>query len=1134
MDKAAAQKLVRETLQGSFNKERFVSLIKNLLNHVEDAPFTYKGQYIFADFQDSIKLVERIGKYKGSDEKLFDILVIHLQKETSLERARTKQRNFVAKYLKGSRGDVLKDAALVAFVAPDGEDWRFSFIKMEYKFNEKGKVAEEFTPARRYSFLVGKNETSHTAQSRLLPLLLDDEGQPTLQDLEDAFSVEKATKEFFEKYRYLFLRLKEKLVEIVEKDPKIKTEFQGKQVGTVDFAKKLLGQIVFLYFLQKKGWFGVQRGCLWGSGSQHFLRELFDKQHGDYKNFFNDILEPLFYEALRLERPGDYYSHFDCRIPFLNGGLFDPINDYDWIETEILLPDDLFSNDRSTKEGDIGDGILDVFDRYNFTVKEDEPLEKEVAVDPEMLGKVFENLLEVIDRKSKGTYYTPREIVHYMCQESLIEYLYGEFNRGIVAYETIGDHQMAMFGNESKKEQLDLTIEHRQRSLIDKKDIETLTRYGESVVEHESRVVNEGRETGRYSFKLPESIRAKAPLIDKKLEGVRVCDPAVGSGAFVVGMMNEIIRARGALTPHIGENQKRTPYDFKRHAIQNCLYGVDVDSGAIEIAKLRLWLSLVVDEEERESIQPLPNLDYKIVCGNSLLGVNKLFNHDPLKKLEELKPLYFNETSAVKKQKHKKQIDDLISQITNGHKDFDFEVYFSEVFHEKKGFDVVIANPPYVKEDVNKQAFDDVRDSECYQGKMDLWYLFGCRGLDIAKNEGVICFIATNNWISNDGASKFRNKVISQAEILEFLDFGNYKIFAAGIQTMVLIAYKKSEPSQYTLTYGRLNNDKATINALSEFLNSDINSTHPEYEKFDVTFHRKDYINSYISFIPISIGKVLEKVKAEGKFNLKDEEIFSGADVMQDFITRKHLTELKNEYSVGGGVFVLSDSEKSKTKWNKSETEIIKPYYTTKEINHYSAEKQNRFWLLYAGTEVNKRPDDFPNIKKHLDQFQSIITSVNKPYGLHRTRDENIFLGDKILSVRKCAKPSFAFVDFPCYVSRAFLIIKTERVNLEYLLPILNSRMVAFWLFYKGKRQGNQYQVDKTPLMSIPVKDAEASAQKKIVSLSKKIADTARENDYLENPSKQAKVREYEKQIDQLVYKLYDLSPEEIEIVENS
>jgi len=416
MEKDSAKNLIQETLQGSFNKERFVYLAKNILNHIEDASFVYKGNYIFDDFADLIKKVERIGKYKDPEEKLIDVLVVHLKKESSLERARTKQRNFVAKYLKGSRGGVLKDAALVAFVSPNEDDWRFSLVKMEYKFNKEGKVEEEFTPALRYSFLVGTNENSHTAQSCLLPLLLNDEVKPSLIELEDVFSVEKVTKEFFEKYRDLFLRLKESLEEVVRKDKKVQEVFKLKNINTIDFSKKLLGQIVFLYFLQKKGWFGVERSKEWGSGSKCFLRELFKKEHGDYKNFFNDILEPLFYEALRLERSGDYYSRFDCRIPFLNGGLFDPINEYEWWDTDILLSNEVFSNNRKTKEGDTGNGILDVFDRYNFTVKEDEPLEKEVAIDPEMLGKDFEKLLAVKDRKSKGTYYTPREIVHYMCQ----------------------------------------------------------------------------------------------------------------------------------------------------------------------------------------------------------------------------------------------------------------------------------------------------------------------------------------------------------------------------------------------------------------------------------------------------------------------------------------------------------------------------------------------------------------------------------------------------------------------------------------------------------------------------------------------------------------------------------------------
>ena len=676
MDKASAKNLVKDTLESSFKKEQFVNLVKNILNEFEEKTFIYRGNTIPKAFQDSIKTLERIGKYKNADKKV-DILIVQLKKESSLDKARSKQRNFISWYLKSR--NALKDGALVAFVSPNKEDWRFSFVRMEYKFDkEQKKIKEDWTPARRYSFLVGKNENSHTAQSCLFPLLKTEGRNPTLEDLESAFSIEKVTQEFYEKYRKLFDNLTDALDEIIIKDKKIEADFEKKKVISVDFSKKLLGQIVFLYFLQKKGWFGVKKGEEWGTGSKCFMRELFEKEHRDYKNFFNDILEPLFYEALKLEHTDDYYKHFDCRIPFLNGGLFDPLGSYDWVNTDILLPNSLFSNNTNTKEGDIGSGILDVFDRYNFTVKEDEPLEKEVAVDPEMLGKVFENLLEIKARKSKGTYYTPREIVHYMCQESLINYLLEE---------------------EELKEK------------VNKEEIEILVRHGESAIENENQTASQNTETRTYSFKFSESIRKQAELIDKKLMDIRICDPAVGSGAFPVGMMNEIIRVRNALTPFMKNKNKRTAYHFKRHAIQYCLYGVDIDSGAIEIAKLRLWLSLVVDEEDRETIQPLPNLDYKMVCGNSLLGVEKdLFNQEQFNQLEKLKPLYFNETSSSKKQEYKKQIDQLISEITKTYKTFDFEIYFSEVFHKNKGFDVVIANPPYGAK-INKGVLDKIKQN---------------------------------------------------------------------------------------------------------------------------------------------------------------------------------------------------------------------------------------------------------------------------------------------------------------------------------------------------------------------------------------------------------------------------------------
>ena len=436
MDKQQAQQIIRDTFENSFDKQRFTKFILDFLNHFEEDTFIHRGYNIPDSYDEYISSWQRLGKFSDGENRI-DILIVNLKKETSLEQARSRQRNFVAGYLQGKYGrSSEKEAALVAYVSPSKTDWRFSLVKMDISFKPRKdktpKLVDEFTPARRWSFLVGANEKSHTAQSRLVNILANDKQAPTLEEIEKSFDIETVTKEFFLKYRELFLRTKEELDRVVKNDPKIKADFEAKGVDTVNFAKKLLGQIVFLYFLQKKGWFGVGRDDDWGTGSKHFLRKLFDKKHSDYKNFYNDILEPLFYEALRIDRSHDdgYYSRFDCKIPFLNGGLFDPIGNYDWVHTDIIIPDELFSNTRKTKEGDPGDGILDIFDRFNFTVKEDEPLEKEVAIDPELLGKAYEKFNAIrpdnYDKfrkalksgktgeenkfnKKFGVYYTPRE-----------------------------------------------------------------------------------------------------------------------------------------------------------------------------------------------------------------------------------------------------------------------------------------------------------------------------------------------------------------------------------------------------------------------------------------------------------------------------------------------------------------------------------------------------------------------------------------------------------------------------------------------------------------------------------------------------------------------------------------------------
>lgn len=587
MDKKQAQQQITNVFSQSFDRERYSAFLRNLLNKVEPRDNHLTGNYIFKDHRDHIHQYWRIGKYTDPDGEELDLLVVEVKSLAKLDRARSALRNFAIKCLKQFNE---KDAALVAFYSRDdgGADWRFSFVKIEHEAfkDEKGKVKtkEQFTPAKRYSYLVGQHENSHTACKQLLPVLTMDYADPRIEEIEAAFSIEKVTDEFFEQYKALFQRLAEHL----KREPWFQRGNEEDQDQLVTrFSKKLLGQIVFLYFLQKKGWLGADKDKPWGTGPKDFMRRRFDAKAND-QNFYRDCLQYLFYEALADERKGQkdpgYYKRFDCRLPFLNGGLFEA--DYDWRNITISIPDSIFHNTDKTKVGDIGTGILDIFDRYNFTIKEDEPLDKEVAVDPEMLGKVFENMLEVTERKSKGAFYTPREIVHYMCQESLIHYL----------EKAVGPDTGAA---------------------VPKADLEWLIRKGHLALENDQRVLNAGRETATYSFSSPDSVREQAAVIDAALTDIKVCDPAIGSGAFPVGMLHEIVHAREVLG--VLRSAQIRPYDLKKHAIGNSIYGVDIDPSAIDIARLRLWLSLIVDEDDYATIDALPNLDYKIMQGNSLI-----------------------------------------------------------------------------------------------------------------------------------------------------------------------------------------------------------------------------------------------------------------------------------------------------------------------------------------------------------------------------------------------------------------------------------------------------------------------------------------------------------------------------------
>lgn len=1208
--------LLEETFKNPFNIDSFRRFTREFFNEPEMLRESRRIG-IPREYTDHINAYYTLAKYEDSEANGIIVLAVELKRYTSIDRARSMQRNFVSKIL----DDENLEAAIVAFYTEEEPSWRLSFVRLDYTFTEKG-LDIDLTPARRYSYLVGKNEPNHTARTQLLPIFQDDKHNPSLDEIEDAFSVEKVTRDFFTEYKEKYLDLKE----FLEKDNAFieETKSLGFEVDKFaeQFAKKLMGQLAFLYFLQKKGWLGVRivpkeiikedltlvynsldkvkKDILekvytktgestytlnielisskdftdheaellsdifiknekfdkpWGSGSRQFMRKiLWEHCERNNRNFFNDYLEPFFYDALNKKRKNHYFKSFNSKIPFLNGGLFEPMEGYHWKDVNFEIPNYIFSNKKEKDRK--ADGILDIFDRFNFTINEAEPLEKDIAVDPEMLGKIFEELLEVSDRKSKGAFYTPREIVHYMCQESLINHLVNEVG---VPYE----------------------------------DMKEFILYGELIRDADNRRnVGYGKE-----FTIKESILNNISEIDDALKNVRVADPAVGSGAFPLGMLNEIVRARNNITEYIirkdkegafgerfGEEfirNRRSSYKMKLDTIKDSIFAVDIEPSAIDITKLRLWLSIVVDQEidgNNKDPNPLPNLDMNIQVGNSLIdeyeGI-KLFDKSILEnkkkdekkknqKIEQMRLFfnsdeilnemfdkqsqYFAEGNEYNKQYLKSRIDELRdqlimqrsreagnSQAIEKYKEikkektkpyFIWELEFAKVFKEKGGFDIVIGNPPYVKEYTNSDIFKPLKSNKYYQGKMDFWYFFACIGLDILHEKGIQIFIAPNNWITNAGASKLRNKILMETEIKSFVDFGKYQVFdTASIQTMIYLVKKEKELNEnYITNYLRLNKEISNSDELKEFLyDADLinkNKVNPIH-----------FIDEYITFHSEDVSQVINKMQNrdinKNILYLQNDEVAQGIVAPQEDLNKKNQIKLGNNFEVGEGIFVLSNKECNDGRFSREDKEaLLRPFFTSKELFKYKGLTDNKYNIIYTKSDINKTIDKYITVKQHLDKYKNIITSSNKPYGLHRARNENIFKGTKIISIRKCEEPTFTYVNYDSYVSQTFNIIKTKRIDMVYLTGLLNSKLIKFWLKHMGKMQGNNYQVDKEPLMKIPILAENDIKYQNVINLTNQIIKETSFDERLQLVSLQ-------EEIDRNIYNIYQLTDDEIEIVEN-
>ncbi|EKD4448896.1 class I SAM-dependent DNA methyltransferase [Campylobacter jejuni] len=913
-----------------------------------------------------------------------------------------------------------------------------------------------------------------------------------------------------------------------------------------------------------------------------------------------DKLSELFFEVLAKEKSTRKKSEF-AYLPYLNSSLFEKQSIENTLEISSLSNDlklfyyknTVLKDDKcKAKKGQVGllEYLFEFLDSFDFGSDDEqsEILSQKELISSSVLGNVFEKL----NGYKEGSFYTPSFITSYMCKESITKVVLDKFNA-----------------------QFDL----------DAKDISELRR----------------------------SLRKEDKKAQKELlNSIKICDPAVGSGHFLVSALNvmlsiydelnlfdeefylEVQNDEILITGRKGEfieyKRPKTPKDkahliqqelfhTKKDIIENNLFGVDINPNSCEITKLRLWIELLkhsfyqsFDDETYHDLKTLPNIDINIKCGNSLVSyfeTGKSLNHYPNIKermgkykriVKDYKEGFYTDKSRINQEiknlkisfknfcfadKFKKEmkgfndkcekyskkygnflaVDDenlkffvsanltlfdfdekeATKEFTNLKKEYDnifnlesnhpfeWRFEFPEILDDDgnfKGFDLIIGNPPYIKEAENKELFTNTKKLRTYQGKMDIWYHFVGRGFDILKNNGYLAFIATNNWVTNSGAKKLRNIVLEESQILSLVDFSSFMVFdSASIQTMIMSFQKTKPPKNYEFHFAKITTQTPIYDDAINLLKNE-KTQNNEILKINLT--PKKFIDKTLNFTKSDYEELFNKIQKYGKFYLEEKEVANGIHPHYDFINNRINSNHNFAFKIGQGIFGLSEEEKEKLKLTKLENNLVKPYYDTQNFLKFFFKKNNHQWLIYTNSSF-KNPnsmDDYPNLKKHLDKFQNVITSDNKPYGLHRARDEKFFTGSpRIVALRKCVgEPKFSYVDFDCYVSATFYVIKTQRINVKYLTAILNSKLIAFWLKHKGKMQGNNYQIDKEPLLNIPIVTINSKNQKiadELINLVDEILK-AKEQD------KNANTQELENKINSIVYKLYNLTEEEIKIIE--
>ena len=716
-----------------------------------------------------------LGTITLSDEQTISVYEVELSDSVDIERNRRGIRDMLLTAWRGNG-----NAGAFMFCYRKNESvLRFSYVSEAWTFAEDGSYQKESTDTKRFTYLLGEGHRSRTAIQQFEKLKTSGLG---LKDLTKAFSVDAVSDMFFDEYKknyeeIIFYVTGKRMVKVANKWEERQegkpceeimqefAHFQNPEKAVRDYVKKLMGRLVFLQFLQKKGWLGVQTNAEWGTGDTEFIQNLF-AQTKDKDHFIDDVLEALFNDL----NSEDEKKLPQYRTPYLNGGLFErEAAD----ETNFPLPADKMKK------------MLDFFASYNFTIDENDPDDAEVGVDPEMLGRIFENLLE--DNKDKGAFYTPKEIVTYMCRESLIAYLQTDVE------------------DEPTKEAI--------RQFVTTHDAATLGNIADD--------------------------------IDQRLKDVKICDPAIGSGAFPMGLLKELFQCRTALE---GITQSKAA-EIKKHIIQQNIYGVDIERGAVDIARLRFWLSLIVDEE---TPQALPNLDFKIMQGNSLLEQYKGVDlstmterkYDKKEGLswfdnmvdvyrEELRNMlakYYNCTNHNEKKQLRVSIINNVKQqlkeqsinvdfgeldLSGNNQFFLWHTWFYDVF-ANGGFDIVIGNPPYVSTKGRTDKEKEILNS-AFGFVDDLYHHFIIHGFDILKDRGIQSMITSDTYFTTLTKASLRKKFLSYS-MLQIVHWG-HDIFEDALVSTATFFCQKCSKADTIITFYDVKGKKTILDGTKYQIN---------------------------------------------------------------------------------------------------------------------------------------------------------------------------------------------------------------------------------------------------------------------------------------------------------------------------